>query len=182
MLIETLRLQLRPYTLDQVQVLYEDFDEFQRRMDVPAAEGLRELMTSAGVSPEWLARLHTAKEASIWEHGFALIHRENRVHIGGAGFAGPPDDEGAVEIGYGLAKSYQGQGYATEAARALVEFAFNTPGVRLVRAHTLPNPGPSPRVLEKCGFTYTGEVVSPEDGPVWRWELRAPSQVSEPLA
>jgi [ribosomal protein S5]-alanine N-acetyltransferase len=54
--------------------------------------------------------------------------------------------------------------------QALVEFAAADQGVRIVRAHTLPERNASTRVLEKCGFEFTGEVVDPEDGPVWRWE------------
>ena len=40
--------------------------------------------------------------------------------IGAAGFQGPPDDTGAVRVGYGLAESARGHGYATEALRALL--------------------------------------------------------------
>jgi len=59
---------------------------------------------------------------------------------------------------------------------ALVRFAFASEHVQLVRAHTLPVSNPSTRVLLKCGFRDIGEVVDPEDGPVWRWE-RGPDPV-----
>jgi RimJ/RimL family protein N-acetyltransferase len=42
--------------------------------------------------------------------------------------------------------------------------------VRTIQAHTLPEQNASTRVLEKCGFTFTGEIIHPADGPVWRWE------------
>ena len=93
--------------------------------------------------------------------------------IGNAGFKGPPDPDGMVEIGYGIVPSYQGQGYATEAAEALVAYAFGSRRVRVVRAHTLPRDSPSTHVLKNCGFTRVGEVIDPEDGQVWRWEIRA---------
>ena len=63
-----------------------------------------------------------------------------------------------------------GEGYATEAAEALVIFAFSSDQVRVVRAHTLPEANASTRVLTKCGFRFIGEVIDPEDGLVWRWE------------
>jgi RimJ/RimL family protein N-acetyltransferase len=72
--------------------------------------------------------------------------------------------------------AYQGQGYATEAVRALVTYAFGSGGVCLVRAHTSPEPNASTGVLTKCGFTWIGEVVDPEHGLVWRWEK--PAQVA----
>ena len=90
--------------------------------------------------------------------------------IGTAGFKGPPDRTGVVEIAYGIVPSFEGQGYATEAAAALVGFAFASDDVRLVCAHTLPASNASTRVLLKCGFRHTGTVFDPDDGPVWRWE------------
>jgi RimJ/RimL family protein N-acetyltransferase len=69
--------------------------------------------------------------------------------------------------------SFEGRGYATEAAAALVDFALASGQVRLVRAHTLPEVNASTRVLLKCGFRHVGTVVDPDDGPVWRWELSA---------
>ena len=40
----------------------------------------------------------------------------------------------------------------------------------LVRAHTLPEPTASTRVLAKCGFHFVGDIVDPDYGPIWRWE------------
>jgi RimJ/RimL family protein N-acetyltransferase len=79
-----------------------------------------------------------------------------------------------VEIAYGIAPERQGHGFATEAAGALLRFAAADPRVRLLRAHTLPEPNASTHVLRKCGFVQLGEVIDPEDGPVWRWERSAP--------
>lgn len=126
----------------------------------------------AEISPLWLARLMSSTSADPWTHSFAMVNHEDGAVIGSCAFKGPPDQDGAVEIAYGVNPDYQGLGYATEAARALVEYAFATGLVRLVRAHTLPNENASTSVLKKCGFAFAGDVVDPEDGPVWRWELR----------
>jgi [ribosomal protein S5]-alanine N-acetyltransferase len=75
-----------------------------------------------------------------------------------------------VEIAYGIAPGYEGQGYATEAARALIEFALERVDVTSIRAHTKPTNNASGRVLAKNGFHQLGEVDDPEDGLVWRWE------------
>ena len=66
--------------------------------------------------------------------------------------------------------SFQGRGYATEAAAALVDFALASGQVQMVRAHTLPEANASTRVLLKCGFHHVSTVVDDDDGPVWRWE------------
>jgi RimJ/RimL family protein N-acetyltransferase len=102
--------------------------------------------------------------------GFAVIHHEEQRVIGAASFKGPPDDDGVVEIAYGIVPAYQGQGYATEAASALVEFAMERVEVRTIRAHTLPDGNASMRVLVKTGFQLVGKVVDEDDGVVCRWE------------
>jgi RimJ/RimL family protein N-acetyltransferase len=78
-----------------------------------------------------------------------------------------------VELAYGIDPTHRGQGYATEAASALAEFAFADGRVHVVRAHTKPGNEASARVLAKCGFRRIGEVVDPEDGLVDRWERQA---------
>jgi RimJ/RimL family protein N-acetyltransferase len=89
--------------------------------------------------------------------------------VGTCGFKGPPAD-GVVEIAYGIDPEHQRKGYATEVARALVDYAFSRENVRLVRAHTLPDAVASKRVLNKCGFRYVGDTVDPDDGTVCRFE------------
>ena len=126
----------------------------------------------AEVSPEWLARVKATSEANPWIHGFAAVHRASGAVVGGCGYKGPPDEDAVVEIAYGVDAADRGKGYATEMARALVTFAFTTGDVRVVRAHTRPQNDASSRVLTKCGFAFIGEVIDPEDGLVWRWELQ----------
>ncbi len=123
----------------------------------------------AEVSSEWLARMRKA-EPSAWTHGFEIVDAMTDRVVGSCGYKGPPDSEGTVEIAYGIHPDQQGRGYAKESAAALVEFAFGA-GARLVRAHTKPHNGASARVLVACGFERIGEIVDPEDGLVWRWEL-----------
>jgi len=75
-----------------------------------------------------------------------------------------------VEIAYGIVPAYQGHGYATEAATALVTFALERVDVCTIRAHTMPDNNASMRVLVKAGFQLVGDVVDEEDGVVCRWE------------
>jgi RimJ/RimL family protein N-acetyltransferase len=124
----------------------------------------------AHVSADWLARLGALTSADPWTLGFSLVHRDIETVVGSAGFTGPPTADGVVEISYGVNPDQQGKGYATEAAQALTAYAFSSGKVRVVRAHTLPEPNASTRVLVKCGFRQIGEVIDPEDGLVWRWE------------
>ena len=125
----------------------------------------------AQLSADWLALLTGAIAPDPWVHGFSMVHRDSGGGVGSAGFKGPPDNEGVVEIAYAVEPEHQGRGFATEAATALVGYALSCDRVRTVRAHTLPQANASTRVLSKCGFQHVGEVMDPEDGLVWRWEL-----------
>lgn len=125
----------------------------------------------AQLSGDWLARLRTSSSADPWTLGFSLVHRATGTPVGSCGFKGPPGADGVVELAYGVDPDHQGKGYATEAANALVSHEFGSDRVRVVRAHTLPEANASTRVLTKCGFHRIGEVIDPDDGLVWRWEI-----------
>ena len=89
-----------------------------------------------------------------------VVRREDGQVIGDAGFAGPPVD-GAAVIGYEIVPGARRQGYATEVIRALAGWALDQPGVREVRAETLPDNEPSIRALLRAGFAEreSGEKV-----------------------
>lgn len=125
----------------------------------------------AQVSPDWLAATRASADADPWRHGFSITHLDNGQNVGSCCFKGPPAD-GVVEIAYGIEPEHRGKGFATEAAAALTKFAFSQ-NVPTVRAHTLPAANASTRVLTKCGFQFLGEVTDPEDGQVWRWEIKS---------
>ena len=169
-MIETVHLRLLPFAPGQLLALIEQPARFAELTGFPAAAGLREFFVSADVSPAFLASLHTLRDPDPWRLGFAVLHRESRSVVGSAGFKGPPDATGVVEVAYGIVSGFEGRGYATEVTQALVAFAFGSGLVQQVRAHTLPTANASTRVLTKCGFRRTGDVIDPDDGPVWRWE------------
>lgn len=75
--------------------------------------------------------------------------------VGGCGLG--HDDDGAVELGYWIARTAWGRGYATEAARALIAAARALGHRRLVAGHFVDNPA-SGRVLAKLGFASTGAI------------------------
>jgi [ribosomal protein S5]-alanine N-acetyltransferase len=168
--LETPRLRLAPWSPEHLLAMIDGAERFEADAGVRLADGLREMFVSDEVSPVWVAQLRDALGPDPWTLGFAVVHRDDDRVIGSAAFKGGPDDEGVVEIAYGIAPSYQGRGYATEAAKALVEFALERVDVTSIRAHTKPDNGASGRVLAKSGFQHVGEVVDPEDGLVWRWE------------
>jgi ribosomal-protein-alanine N-acetyltransferase len=53
----------------------------------------------------------------------------------------------------------------------LIETGFAR-DVEVVIAHTLAEFNPSTTVLQRCGMTKVNELFDPDDGPIWRWEVR----------
>jgi RimJ/RimL family protein N-acetyltransferase len=113
-----------------------------------------------------------------------MVLRQSNEIVGSCGFKGPPTPDGIVEIAYSVEPDHRGNGYATEAAQALVSYAFSQYDVSVVWAHTLPESNASTQVLTKCEFRQIGEVMDPDDGLVWRWERQneAWQDAGKPLA
>jgi ribosomal-protein-alanine N-acetyltransferase len=103
--------------------------------------------------------------------GYFFLDLNEDALIGNGGFHGPPADTGVVEIGYEVAPEFRNRGYAREAVRGLLDFAFADARVRCVVAHTLAETNPSSAVLVRAGFVHVAELANPEVGRVWRWEL-----------
>ncbi|WP_354637382.1 GNAT family N-acetyltransferase [Kitasatospora camelliae] len=140
--IETARLRLRPYTLEEAGRV--------------AAGDRREAHWSPGFprpDDQDVARLHLATPPGEPLFGpLQITLLSNDLVIGGIGFFGPPDETGTVELGYGVAPEVEGCGYATEALRALLHRGFAGGGVRRARADTAHDNPASQRVLEKAGL------------------------------
>jgi RimJ/RimL family protein N-acetyltransferase len=105
-----------------------------------------------------------------WRDYF-FVHPRGRALVGNGGFAGGPDDSGVVEIGYEIAPEHQNRGFATEAARAMIDYAFAHEEVTAVVAHTLAETNASNAVLRKAAMSFVAEVPDPEVGKVWRWRI-----------
>ena len=93
-----------------------------------------------------------------------MIELKDGTHIGELCFKGISAD-GIAEIGYGISEEYQNNGYATEAVKAVLEWAFAHPALAAVEAETDSENTASKSVLRKCGFALNGIIG--EEGPRW---------------
>jgi len=97
----------------------------------------------------WVSGLAKGEEAFGIEFGGELI--------GICGFS--PENNGDAELGYWIGKPYWGQGFATEAASAVMAYGYSKSGVRrFVCKHLAGNPA-SARVIKKLGFRYVGSAM-----------------------
>jgi len=101
---------------------------------------------------------------------YGIIERDTATVVGDIGFIGPPGPDGLIEVGYSVIPERRRLGYATEAARAIIDWARRQPGVRTVVAGCDKDNVPSIRTLERLGFHRTGE----RNGQLrWRYGSRS---------
>lgn len=168
--IDTPHLRLVPCSVSAAQAAVNDRAVLaaQLGMRVPEdwpAEDLRDFLPVYGQ----LVGAETAEQG--WGIWLVLLPAE-AVLVGDIGFKGPPDNTGAVELGYSVLPAFRRRGYASEAARALVGWALVQAGVRRVLAEYLPDNAASIRVLEQIGMRQVGR-----DDQGLKWELIAPAMV-----
>lgn len=102
-----------------------------------------------------------------WLLRFLVLKDANRTVVGRIGFHAPPDAEGMVELGYEIFPAFRGQGYAQEAARAMMDWASSRDGVKKFRASVGPWNAPSLHIVGKLGFVQTGTQMDDIDGEEW---------------
>jgi RimJ/RimL family protein N-acetyltransferase len=109
-----------------------------------------------GLAEEWISGRRKAFDDG---EGVAFaIERSEDGKLVGAISAGIDRAHEHAEIGYWIATPFWGNGYATEAARAVVDYAFEVCGLHRVLAHCFVGNGASARVLEKAGMTREGTL------------------------
>lgn len=139
-MIDTKRLIIRPFLLTDAEDVFEwrSDPEVNRFMPYPCDESVTDVRQRI---EEWIAD----------NDKYAIVLKETGKVIGDISLEWSEKDN-AYEIGYNINWSYWRNGYATEAARGLLEWARSELGVHDFTAFYAKENGASGRVLEKCGF------------------------------
>ncbi len=166
----TPRLELVAGTSELARAEMKDFPAFAALLDVPIPENWPPPLNHENSQRHFLSSMEEATQNDAgWNLWFCIL-RHPRVLLGNIGFKGVPID-GVVEIGYSVLEAHHRKGYCTEAARALIDWAFKSPRVNSLTALTLPELLPSIRVMEKCGLTFTGDGPIEDGMKTVRYEL-----------
>lgn len=128
--------------------------------------------TRQALSDYWIPQTAKFPLDYYWYTNWEIILNTSSCSVGGIGLAGLPDNEGTTEIGYVIDEKFRGLGIATEAVKALADWAFLDSGLQILRAETPVDNEGSHRVLEKNRFRKTGEKNLPLEIPrqVFTWE------------
>ncbi|HEX7336877.1 MAG TPA: GNAT family N-acetyltransferase [Gemmatimonadales bacterium] len=172
--LQTPRLELVPLSGDAIDALLEGNAARLRSLtdaEFPQPVGPPPYMAES--LPVVRNRLRTTPAEAPWWN-WLVIRQDNREAVGSVAFGGKPDAAGAVLVGYAMYPAREGNGYATEAVRAMVDWAFAQPGVQTVRALAPVWNTPAVHVAEKVGMRPVGSYEDDEVGEVLIYEtLRA---------
>ena len=169
-MIETERLLLRRLTLD-------DLDELAAVFAKPEVFWWAERRGLTRDETEQMLRERFIKR---WEEQgfghFGVIRKSDERLLGYTGLAIPyflPEVLPAVELGYRFDPDAWGQGYATEASEASLEFGFETVGLdRIIAIYHIDNVR-SGMVMQRIGMSIERDTVHPESGDALRvYEIR----------
>ena len=136
-------------------------------------------LTEYFAGPEWRGtwRMRSTQvsedpPSAAWITG-VIWDADRRTAVGRAGYHGPPDRDGMVEVGYAVDPAYRRQGYARAALELLLDRAEHEPDVRTVRATIRPDNTASYRLISQYGFTEVGEQWDDVDGAEIIYEVHA---------
>ncbi|GAB3417611.1 GNAT family N-acetyltransferase [Flindersiella endophytica] len=127
-------------------------------------------LTDYFVGPDWrpVWRMRSTQveddpDSAGWVTG-VIWDKQRQLAVGRAGYHGPPDADGMVEIGYAVDPAYRRQGYARAALEALLHRAAVEPQVTTVRVSISPDNLASYQLASQYGFVEVGSQWDDEDG------------------
>lgn len=178
--LETPRLRLTALTRDALQA-WVDGDAGRLRQETGVFFGTPP--TCPPLFEDDLPRFRdrmaeTPQELGWWV--WLVSRREDARAVGVCGLGGRPDGQGTAVLGYSVYSEMEGRGYATEASRAVMDWALSQPGVTRVRATVPAWNQASVAVARKLGMVEIGRDPNPEVGETLIFETSVRSAPADP--
>ena len=149
-ILETDRLLLRKVSLEDAADIFEYASDPEVPRFMPW--GPHQSIQATYEYLEHVVDIYRQHSPGPW----AIVHKRDAKMIGTCSFGSWERDHRRAEIGYVLNRRYWGQGYMTEAIRAIIAFGFRELGLNRIQARCdVPNIG-SARVMEKAGMSFEG--------------------------
>lgn len=159
-MITTERLELLPLSLDQLILGLSSIDELSNSLGIPLDKGLFEGVVQRAVKMKIEKMSKTTVVFHEWFTYWLIVIKAEKMGVGLVGFKGSPDQDGSVEIGYGIDEKYRGNGYMSEAVKALVKWAFlHDNCTRVTATNVLANNYASQKVLLHSGFNLDSQTA-----------------------
>lgn len=151
MIIETERLKLIALKYEELYLLINDIEKLENiltiKYDATPIEGsFKDILLSQ------LEITKNDKDNYMWHSFWLIIRKSDNIAIGMIDFKDTPNENGEVEIGYGLGEKFEHNGYMTESVKALCSWALKEDSVKSVIAETDKDGFSSQKILKNCGF------------------------------
>lgn len=150
--LETDRLLLRKMSMTDV------FDVFDYAQDPEVAKYTSWSAHKTIADSEQFLEAVIAKYGTGQPMDWGIVHKQDRKLIGSCGFASWERPHSRAEIGYTLSRQYWGQGYMTEAVKAVIAFGFHVMMLNRIQATCMVDNLASARVMQKVGMQYEGTL------------------------
>jgi ribosomal-protein-alanine N-acetyltransferase len=159
--IQTHRLQLIPLSIEQLKMCLNDLEQLEQEFDIVILQQIFSGLVRRGLSlkPSKMAQTDAADHP--WHTYWLMVVTEQKVGAGLLGFRGTPDQQGEAEISYSLSPDNQYAGHMTEAVRALITWAFESPHCQSIIVPAVAKTNMvANRIYEKAGMHVYGETES----------------------
>ncbi len=170
LIVETLRLCLPAASAEELAALIEgDRAKFEALVGASAPDPMVAPPETGDVLDWFRTAIEEDEAIRPWFFRW-IIDRAEKLLVGSVGFAGYPNDEGAVLLGYSVYPHYERRGYASEAATGMTRWALSQERATKVQATIFPGHVASERVAANARLRKVREIET-DDGPVGLWSL-----------
>lgn len=168
MIFETERLLCQPLSLQD----YSDFEDGRKPDWSQFSNPYNHLIEGPTPLPYRIPRVKLNPEFAEIAIVLAIEKASNEI-IGSAGFHDFPNEDGMIEIGFGIVPQKQNQGFGKELLHGMWGYIVKRPDVKTLRYTVSPTNDPSMHIIKSLGFELVGEQIDEEDGLELIFEMSA---------
>ena len=164
--LETERLKIKPLSYDELLLYVKLDNSLEKRLGLnPHSRSLPDELKEA-LEQLILPQVADSGDNILFSTLWTIIDKQKKLMVGDMCFKGVPNTTGEVEIGYGTYAAFQGQGFMTEAVRAISHWALSQAEVQTILAETSKENIYSHKTLSRNGFKAYEHV----ENMIW-WRL-----------
>lgn len=167
-MIETKRLIIKPLNSDQLEKYINSPDELAADLGLVPSPVLMGEEVKEAIRNDLLPNVTDVTKDPLFYTMWLVIKKNSKTIVGGICFHGEPDENGEVEIGYGIDEPFQNRGYMSETIAGIPHWITDYKKVKVIKAETEYDNISSIRVLEKNGFKVSQQI---DDALILKLEL-----------
>lgn len=152
-IIETRRLILRPFTMDDAEAMFRNWHADEEVTKFLTWQAVKSVEETKAVLQSWVT---SYADPSFYQ--WAIELKELQEGIGSLSVVGKEERTDTIHIVYAIGKKWWHKGITTEAFQAIIPFLFQEVGANRIESQHDPNNPHSGQVMKKCGLTYEGTL------------------------